>query len=92
MIFFPVTHKIGKLIGNYLKRILVDNSLSKHLNHHECNNIGTFKRGRCLFVMSDPKRCTDLFVVMSKLEGGWSGLGHFWVWYQNIIGYLCWWP
>ena len=63
--------KMRKLIVNFFKRKLVDNSLSEHLNHHECNNIGTYKRGRCLFMMSNPERCTDLFVVMLKLEGGW---------------------
>ena len=24
-------------------------------------------------MMSNPERCTDLFVVMLKLEGGWVG-------------------
>ncbi len=51
----------------------VDSTLSQHLNHHECNNIGTCKRGRCLFIMSNPERCTDLFVVMFKLDIRWVG-------------------
>ena len=32
------------------------------------NNIGTFKRGRCLLMMSNPERCTDLFFVIFKLD------------------------
>ncbi len=24
-------------------------------------------------MMSNPERCTDIFVVMLKLEGGWEG-------------------
>ena len=62
-----------KIGDNLLKRIIVANSLSEHLNHSECNNIGTFKTGTCLFIISNPERCTDLFVVMLKLEGGWVG-------------------
>ena len=66
-----IMQKIRKLIGNCSKRILVDNSLSEHLNHHEYNNIGIFKRGNCLFMTSNREMCMDLFVVMLKLEGGW---------------------
>ncbi len=65
--------KMKKLRGIFFKRIIVDNRLSEHLKHHECNNMGTFKRGRCLFMMGNPERCTDLFVVMLKLEDGWMG-------------------
>ncbi len=65
--------KNEKIIGNFLKRILVDNSISEHLNQHECNNIGTYKRDICLFMMSNPERCADLFVVMLKLEGAMGG-------------------
>ncbi len=57
----------------FLKKILVDSTLSEHLYHHECNNIGTYKRLRCLFMMSNYERCTDIFVIMLKVEDGWVG-------------------
>ena len=63
--------KITKLIVIFFKEILVDSSLSGHLNHQECNNIETYKIGRCLFMMNNPERCTDLFVFMFILEFGW---------------------
>ncbi len=69
--------KIRKLICNFFKRVLVDRRLSEHLNHHECDNIRTYTRGKCLFMMSNPERCTDLFVVMLKFEGGWVGQNQF---------------
>ena len=64
---------IKKLIVNFWRKICDDNTLSEHLSYHECNNIGTYKRDRCLFMMSNPGRCTDLFVAVFKLEGGWVG-------------------
>ncbi len=64
---------IKELRVYFWRRILGDRTLSEHLNHnhHEGNNIGTYKRGRCPFMMHNPERCTDLFVVMFKLEDGW---------------------
>ncbi len=52
---------IKKLIVNFELGIFVNSTLSEHLNHHECINIGTYKRGRCLFMMMNPERCTELF-------------------------------
>ena len=41
---FFICKIMKKLILDFWKRILVDSTLSEHLNHHECNNIGTCKR------------------------------------------------
>ena len=56
----------------FFKENTCKTTVSEHLIHHKCNNIGTYKRGRRLF-MRNPERCTDLFVVVFKLEGRWVG-------------------
>ena len=53
-------------------RLLVDSTLSEHLNHHEWNNILKYKRGRCLFMISYPERCTDSCVrIYLSLYSNW---------------------
>ncbi len=52
------------------KRILVDSTISELLNHHECNNIGTCKRGRCLFIDEQSWKVYG-FICHSVQIGGW---------------------
>ncbi len=63
--------KLKKLIVHFLKRILVDSALSECMDATILGHV--YKRGGCLFMMSNPERCTDMFVVMLKLESGWVG-------------------
>ena len=67
------TPKNQCLILIYLKRILVDSTLSEYFSHHGCKIIGKYKGGRYVYSRLAIERCMDLFVVMFKLEDGWVG-------------------